>query len=164
MAAPAVITRENPFGNRAAFKLDDGYRSTIAFASVPGLEIWEKEVQPPGIDNGDDIDTTTMWNENYRTHMPRQLNDLTESTVTGAYDPCIYNNLLVLAGSCENITITFPDLSTLSFWGYIKTVEFSPLVEGEQPEVTLTIQPTNYDCCNCVEAGPVMDCTGTCSC
>lgn len=162
MAAPGVATRVSP--NGAGFKLDDGRVALIAFASNNSLLIWEKEVQPPGIDNGDDIDTTTMWNEDFRTHMPRQLNDLTEHTIVAAYDPCVYTDLLALTGVCDNITVYFPDNSTLSYWGYIKNVEFSPLVDGEQPEVTITVQPTNYDCCNCEEAGPVMDCAGTCTC
>lgn len=160
MAAPTTTARTTPDG----FRLDNGHQTLITFAFAPGLDFWEKEVQPFGFDGGDAIDTTTMHNVIYRTKSPRNLLDLTEHTVVGAYDPCVYVDLLQMVNVIDSITITFPDTSTLTYWGYIRLVEVSPLVEGEQPEMTLTIVPTNYDACNCVEAGPVIDCNGTCTC
>ncbi len=160
MAVPVAIPRISPTG----FRLDDGYQTLLSIASQSGLDIWEKEVTPPGMDGGDPIDTTTMHNADYRTMSPRQLITLTEHTVVAAYDPCVYEVLLALVNVTDNFTVTLPDNSTLSYWAFIRSVEFSPHVEGEQPEMTITIVPTNYDDCNCVEAGPVMDCAGTCSC
>ena len=160
MAAPAPIPRIAPDG----FRLDDGYQTLITFGVLPGLDIWEKEAQPPGIDGGDPIDTTTMHNDSYRTNAARKLKSLTEHTIVAAYDPCAYVDLLTMVNVVDEITVFFPDNSTLSYWGFIRSVEFSPLVEGEQPEMTITVVPTNYDACNCVEAGPVIDCNGTCTC
>lgn len=160
MGAPVSIARLTPTG----FRLDDGYQTLISFGVLPGLDIWEKEVQPPGIDGGDPIDTTTMHNEDYRTMAPRKLKILSEHTITAAYDPCAYVDLLTMVNVVDDITVFFPDNSQLSYWGFIRSVEFSPLVEGEQPEMTITVVPTNYDACNCVEAGPVIDCNGTCTC
>lgn len=160
MAAPTTQTRLLPTG----YRLDDGYQTLIAFSELPTLDIWEKDVQPPGIDGGDAIETTTQHNADYRTMAPRQLLTMTEHTITAAYDPGAYSELFSLINVSQMITVIFPDGSTLDYYGYIKGVEFSPLVEGEQPEMTITVVPTNYDCDNCVEAGPVMTSNGTCSC
>lgn len=160
MASPVAIPRVTPAGVR----LDDGHQALISFGTNASLPIWEKDVGIPGMDGGDPVETTTQWNEDYRTFAPRQLVTLTEFQVVAAYDPCAYEDLLALINVVDNITIYFPDTSTLAFWGYLRLVEFSPLVEGEQPTLTLTITPTNYDACNCVEAGPVLDCNGTCTC
>lgn len=160
MAAPSPIPRLSPSG----FRLDDGYQSLITFGLLAGLDIWEKDVQPPGIDGGDPIDTTTMHNSAYRTNAPRSLKSLTEHTIVAAYDPCAYVDLLTMVNVIDEITITFPDNSTLAYWGYIRSVELSPMIEGEQPEMTITVVPTNYDCNDCTEAGPVIDCNGTCTC
>lgn len=158
MAAPVPSTRVAPTG----FRLDDGFVAKLIFETDEGLDIWEKDVGIPGIDGGDPIETTTQHNVFYRTFAPRQLDTLTSFQVVAAYDPCVYADLLTKVNVNQTITILFPDTSTLAFYGYLRSVEFSPMVEGEQPEVTLTIQPTNFDPANCVEAGPVVDCNGTC--
>lgn len=160
MGAPVAIPRTTPDG----FVLTNGHPTFISFGILPALDIWEKEVQPPGIDGGDPIDTTTMHNEEWRTMAPRTLKTLSEHTVTAAYDPCAFADLNNMVNIVDNITVHFPDNSTLAYWGFIRTVEFSPNVEGEQPEMTITVVPTNYDACNCVVADPVIDCAGTCTC
>lgn len=158
MAAPTPTVRGTPPG----FILNDGFPSFIAFASIPQLLIWEKQVQPPGIDGGDPIDTNNMHNDEWRTMAPRALKTLSPFTVVAGYDPGAYTELEALVNDPEAITVIFPDTSTLAFWGYLQKVEFSPMVEGTQPECTLTIVPTNYDPDNCVPAGPVLDAHGTC--
>lgn len=160
MAAPVAIPRVTPNG----YRLDDGHQCLISFGDLAALDVWEKDVQPPGLDGGDAVDITTQHNEDYRTFAGRNLVTLSEHTVVAAYDPAVYADLVTLLNVTQNITIYFPDNSTLAYWGFIRQVEFSPLVEGEQPEMTITITPSNYDCANCVEAGPVVDGNGTCSC
>lgn len=152
MAAPATTARQTPAG----IKLDDGYSTKIAFERDPDVSFWEKTVQPPGIDGGDAIDTTTMHNAAWRTMAARALKTLTECSVVAAYDPNVYNNILNLINAEGSITIHFPDASKLDFYGYLKTFEPSENTEGEQPEATITIVPTNYDPANDTEASPVL--------
>lgn len=142
MTAPVTTTRQTPGG----IKLKDGYSTKIAFENDPDVEFWEKTVQPPGLDGGDEIPQTTMHNTTVRTFAPRSLYTLTNTTTTVAYDPnsinSIKNNLLNQEGS---ITVHFPDGSTLDFYGYLKSFTPSDHTEGEQPEAEIVIVATNTD-------------------
>lgn len=151
MAAPTPTARQTPTGLR----LTDGHSTKITFARSPAISLWEITVKPPGIDGGDEIDTTTMHNVLWRTRQPRQLRTLTESTFTAAYDPNVYNTILSNLNVNDQITCRFPDGSTLAFWGYLKAFEVNDHTEGEQPEATVTIVPTNQDD-DGAEQAPVM--------
>lgn len=152
MAAPATTARVAPTGIR----LDDGYSTKIAFARDSNIQFWEKTVQPPSVDGGDAIDTTTMHNATYRTMAARSLITLGESKCTVAYDPDVYNAIIQLVNQEGAITVSFPDGSTLSFFGFLSKFEPGDLAEGEQPEADVTIIPTNWDPVNRVEAAPVL--------
>lgn len=154
MAAPATTTRIDPtdFGR----KLADGYSTKIAFSVNPKIEFWEKTVGAPGTDGGDAIDTTTMFNSTWRTMAARSLKTLKEFTVTAAYDPEVMEQINAIINVEGSVTINYPDGSTYDFFGYLRDTDPDQLEEGTQPEMTLTIQPTNYDPVNCVEAAPVM--------
>lgn len=152
MAAPTPVTRVTPGG----VKLKDGYPTRVAFSLDPDVSLWEKSVKPPGMDGGDPIDQTTMWNEDFRTRAPRSLVTLTESTFKAAYDPDVYNQLMAMLNKEQTITDVLPDGSTLSYYGFMQKFEPDDHVEGTQPEATVTIVPTNFDPVNKVEAGPVL--------
>ncbi len=151
MAAPTPTVRQDPAG----IKLEDGYRTLVTFASIPTASLWEISITPPGLDGGDPIDTTTMHNDTYRTRASRALKTLTEFTFTAAYDPNYYNQLLSLVNSNDTVTVTFPDGSTLAFFGFLQTIEPEELVEGEMPKVTVTVCPTNTDTAG-AEQSPVL--------
>lgn len=154
MAAPVTTVRTSPPAGRL---LEDGYQTLIAFERDPDVSFWEKAVAAPGMEGGDAIDTTTQHNTTWRTMASRALITLTEFTVTAAYDPDVYNNIIDnLINQSGSITINFPDGSTLDFYGFLKTFEPQDLVEGTQPEAVITITPTNYDPVNDVEASPVL--------
>lgn len=123
--------------------LRDGYQSLIAFAANSTVSFWEKQVQPPGVEGGDAIDITTMHNVDWRTFAPRSLKTLTELSCTVAYDPEVYDDIVGLLNVNGWITIHFPDGSTLDFVGYLKTFAPAAMVEGTQPEATITVVPTN---------------------
>ena len=159
MAAPASTSRGTPVG----YKFDDGFSTKIAFARGSTASFWEKTVSPPGVDGGDEIDISTMHNTTWRTFAARNLKTLSPFQVTAAYDAAFYadtiNNLINQEGA---ITCHFPDGSKLDFFGFLKSFEVGAHTEGEQPEVTLSIVPTNYDPVNRVEAAPVLtSVTGT---
>lgn len=152
MTAPAATPRVDPTG----IKLDDGYSTVVTIALDPDIAFWEKTVTPPGIDIGDAIDTTTMHNDAWRTKAPRHLKDLTEMTITAAYDPNMFSLALAVCGVPTTITVTFPDGTTYAFYGYFKSFIPQEMSEGEQPEAEITIVPTNYDPVARVEAAPTL--------
>lgn len=151
-AAPSATARVDPSG----IKLDDGYRTLVTFALDTNLEIWEKSVTPPGLDGGDEIDTTTMHNDRWRTNAPRALIRMTPFSMTCAYDPTVYTAALSLVNRETTITVRYPDGSTLAFYGFLKTLEPGELVEGTQPEMTVTVVPTNQDPTTGAEEDPVL--------
>lgn len=152
-----MVARQTPTG---AF-LRDGYQTLIAFTDDPDVSLWEKQVQPPGIDGGDAIEITTMHNTNWRTMFARSLKTMTEANFTSAYDPQVYTQILSLINVNQLITVHFPDASTLDFWGYLQTFEPGDHEEGEQPEAECTITPTNYNHTSGNEVAPVMTDGGT---
>lgn len=141
MAAPSATVRQDPSG----LKLKDGYRALVTFAADPDFSIWEMDVGIPGLDGGEKIPQTTMHNDTVRTYAPRALIDLTDSTVRFAYDPNCINNALSLINVETTITKRFSDTSTLAYYGFLKGLEFDPLVEGTPPTGTATIVATNVD-------------------
>jgi len=164
MASPEVITRVDPSAAPDSYRyLTNGCISTIAFSADPNAPLFEIAVTPPGIDNGDEIDTTTMWNDTCRTKIGRCFDDWTPASMRVAYDPefySIYNNLL---SQNQAITISFPNGDNLTFWGYMKSFIPSEMEDGVFPEADVEIVVSNWDHVNCVEACPVFqEATGTC--
>lgn len=152
MAAPTVTVRQTPSGSF----LEDGFSSKITFARDPDVSLWEKTVKPPGVDGGDAIELQTMHSLVWREKGARQLKTMTDNTFTAAYDPKVKTQLVELINQPGSITVLYPDGSTESYFGFLKSADFSDLKEGEFPEATCTIVPTNRDPVNRVEAGPVI--------
>ena len=132
--------------------LNDGYQTTITFTSSQissGVTISnimeEKEVPPPGIAGGGAIDTTSMRNSAWRTAAAKSLKSLQPITLVVAYDPDLYDEMINMVNDNQEITITFPDGSTLVFWGFVDEFVPNALTEGEQPTANVTIVPTNKD-------------------
>jgi len=125
-------------------RLDDGFSTKLAFSAFPTVEFYEKDVKMPGWDGGEPIETTTMRNITYRTFSPRALKTLTPLTITAAYTSDFFNNSMALAlvNTNQEVTVTLPDLSTFKFWAFVRSIEPSSNVEGQQPTVSLTIQPS----------------------
>ena len=134
--------------------MTDGFKTTISFSLNLNVKFDEKEVQPPGVSGGGEIDTTTQNNAVWRTKAPKKLKTLTEASLVVAYAPAAYPEIVQMTSTNQLITITFPDDATLAFWGWID--EFTPgnNVEGEQPTAEVTIMCSNMDN-NSVERGPV---------
>lgn len=126
-------------------RIDDGFSTTIGFANYPSVSFYEKEVTPPGLDAGGANDTTTMLNTTYRTRSPKQLVTMAACNFVAAYDPEVYDSVVAMLGENQLITITFPDTSTLAFWGWLDKFTPNALVEGEQPTAQCTIEPSNQN-------------------
>lgn len=136
-------------------RLEDGFSTTISFSGASSVLLWEKEVQPPGIDAGGAIETTTMRNTAWRTFFPKSLKTLTECTVHAAYDPDLYTTILTMLGVNQQITIHFPEATTVQFWGFIDKFIPGQLKEGEFPIAEIKITPTNQDG-SLIESPPVV--------
>ena len=136
-------------------RLDDGHSTTVTFADTPTVKFWEKEVTPPGMDAGGPIDTTTMLNTLYRTFAPKSLITMTPLTETAAYSVGVFSDILNSIKLNQLITVTFPDSSTVAFWGFVDKFTPNALVEGEQPTAEVVIQPTNQNAAG-VETAPVV--------
>jgi hypothetical protein len=152
MAAPTPTARPDPTG----IYLDDGWRTLITFAANAAVSFWERTVQPPGVDGGDAIDSSTMHNDVWRRRSARSLKEMSDSVVVAAYDPEVYVDIIDLVNRETTITVTFPDGSTLAFYGYLRVFEPGELADGEVPEATITITPTNWDPAARAEAAPVL--------
>jgi len=140
-------------------RIDDGFSTKITFGSQPsgtgpGITFWEKTVTPPGMDAGGENDTTTMRNTLYRTKSPKKLITMTEMSATVSYDPIFYDDIVDMIKDNQLITITFPDSSTVAFYGWLDKFIPGEIVEGEQPTADITIIPSNQTDAG-VETAPV---------
>jgi hypothetical protein len=152
MAAPTPTARQTPTN----FPLKDGFSSKVTLASNPTINFWEKGVQAPGIDGGEPIEQTTMFNTAWRTMRSRSLKTLTTHTITAAFDPAVLTDAVAAVNKEDTITVSFSDGATIAFYGYLQKIEIQEMTEGAQPQATVTIVPTNFDPTNHVEAGPVV--------
>lgn len=158
MAAPSVVSRGTPAG----IQLTDGFSTTIALNNLTTISFWETDVAPPPVDGGEPIDLTTHHNTTWRTLASRSLKTLESFDVTAGYDPNLYSQVVGQVNIVQAITVTFPDGSTLTFWGFLRRMVQAGLVEGTMPTVVVTFVPTNRDPSDGSEAAPVYaDISGT---
>jgi hypothetical protein len=135
--------------------MPDGFKTTLTFASKPGIALWEQSIKPPSIDGGGPIPTTTMLNVRVRTQRAKKL--YTYSAVSGsfAFDPDVMIDIIALVNAEQAITLTWPDGSTMAFWGYLDKFEPGEQKEGDMPMAGVTVEITNWDPVNNVEAEAV---------
>jgi hypothetical protein len=129
-----------------SFRIDDGHATLIEFSEAPNLKLYEKEVTPPGLDGAGGNNTTTMRNVEWRTFAPKKLKTMTELTASVAYaTDAVYQDMPSLLQVNQLITVTFPDGSTVEFWGFIDKLAPQRNTEGNQPTMELTVVCTNQD-------------------
>lgn len=134
-------------------RLDDGWQTLLTCAAAPNIALYEKTVQPPGVIGGGANDTTTMHNEVWRTKSPKHLKELSDANMNCAYDPAVIDDIIAQVNVNQLWTVTYPDGSSETFWGWLD--EFIPAEhkEGEQPTASVKIIPSNQDA-DLVETGP----------
>ena len=153
-----TTSRVDPTGNM----LENGFSTKIAFAADANVTFWEKSVTPPGVDGGDAIEISTMFNTTWRTKAAQSLKDLTDAGASAAWDPKVYDEIVALINVEGEITITFPDDSTLDFFGYLKSFVPGEMAEGDQPMADIVVVCTNINPNTLLESGPVFtDNSGT---
>ena len=121
---------------------DEGYQSLIAFEDDSNLLFGETVVGAPGIDGGDPVPTTTMFNATYRTKAPRKLKELTPFQVQGKFCSGTIDAVFALINENQWITVTWPDGAQYSFPGFLKSFQPAQAQEGNPLEGTLEIVPT----------------------
>lgn len=119
--------------------LTDGFKTLISFALAPGIELFEIEVTPPGLDALGKIDITTMHNTRWRTSVGKALVTATDMQFTAAYDPVMYVDILAILGIAGIVSVTFPDGSHLEFTGSLDKFQPGMLKEGDRPTAACTI-------------------------
>lgn len=134
--------------------LNDGHSTIISFSEAPNVLFREKEVTPPGAEGGGENDTTTMRNTTWRTKQPKKLKSLTPMSSTVSYDPAVYDTIDAITQVNQEVTVTFPDGSQLTFWGWLDSFTPGAAVEGEQPTADINVIPGNQDN-NANEVAPV---------
>lgn len=131
--------------------MTDGFATTIIFGSVSSgvtlsAILEEKSVTPPGLEAGGEIDVTSMRNTSYRTKAPKTLKNITNTSFTAAYDPDVYDEIKDnILGSNQQIELTFPDSSTISFYGWLNSFTPNENTEGEQPTAECVIIASSRD-------------------
>lgn len=126
-------------------RIDDGFPTRVSFAQAPSAPFYAKTVTPPGMSMGGPNDTSTMENEEWRTMAPKKLKKMDPMTLTAAYDPAVYADLVPALGVNDEVTVTFPDLDTLVFWGWIDEFKPNEIKEGEQPTASVTVICSNQN-------------------
>lgn len=126
-------------------RLDDGFATFITLENVPTIKLFEKEITPPGFQNGGPIDTTTMRNTAWRTAAAKKLKSASAIKATCAFATDVIDVLKLQLGINQLCSVHFPDGSTLQFYGWLD--EFTPgnFVEGTQPTATCTFIPSLRD-------------------
>lgn len=133
--------------------MEDGFKTLIDFGQST-TTFKEKSVTPPPLQGGGANDVTTMRNTRYRTKAPKKLLDVGEVQCNGEYDPACYSEYVSLMQVNQLITLSFPDDSTVAFWGWLDSFAPGASSEGGQPEATITIIVSNRDAAG-DEIGPV---------
>ncbi len=126
-------------------RLDDGFSTIITLANIPTIKLYEKDVTPPGFKGGGPIETTNMRNTAWRTQAPKKLKTLDPVKATVSFATEVIPLVQAQIGVNQLVTITFPDQSTIVFYGWMEEFTPSNFTEGTQPTATISIQPSNRD-------------------
>lgn len=136
--------------------LTDGF-STIFTLQQPAsnaIKLVERTVKPVGMTGGGPINRTGMRNTAVRTKSPKTLYEVPDITTTCEYDPAVIDQLQDVLQVNQKITITYPDGSTVEFWGWLESFDPSEHQEGTQPTATVTFIVSNLNASG-VETPPV---------
>lgn len=137
-------------------RMDDGFSTIITLANIPTVKLFEKEVTPPGMELGGAIDTTTMRNIEWRTMAPRKLKTLTQVSAVVAYATEAIEQLWAQIGKVQRIQVSYPDESSITFWGWLESFTPASHKEGEQPTASIVVQTGNRNPAG-AETAPLYD-------
>lgn len=134
----------------------DGYATLFTLGAFPGIQLYERETTPPGIDGGGPIESTTMRNARWRTKDPKTLVGIGDVMATVCYASAAYEDILTTAvNTPDSLLLFWPDGATLLVNGYVD--KFSPTghSEGNLPTANFVFVITNRNPTTGAEEGPV---------
>lgn len=154
--------------------LHDGHNTRISIALQPGafgadgvaaVVFIEKEVTPPALDGGGEINITAMRNIEFRTKSPKYLLSLGNLNAKVRYDAIAYavGNIRGVMNTNTSITLSFPGLGNLgvtdpvrvlTFQGWLNKFAPESLKEGEDPLADIEIIPSNVATATYLESVP----------
>ena len=120
-------------------RLDEGHQTLIELGTSGAVKFYQKTVKPPGASGGGAVDTLTMLNTRFRTQWPKKLLTISDCDLNAAYDPAIFTDVLTMIQVNQLLTITFADLTTLEWYGWLEEFEPSEISEGEQPTASIKL-------------------------
>ena len=117
-----------------------------AQVSIGSMSLQEVSITPPSTQGGGALEVTTHRNAGWRTKAPKTLKDLGELTFSAIYDPAQYSSQGISnLNNNQEITVTFPDSSTLVFYGFIDSFSAGEITPGELPTAEITVVVTNQN-------------------
>jgi hypothetical protein len=134
--------------------LIDGFSTIFTIQNLPLVKLYEKEMTPPSISGGGPIDVTNMRSIGWRTNAPKQLKTMGQASASCAYATEAIDEIIEQLQVNQTITITFPDTSTITYWGWIDSFTPSAHKEGDQPTAAVVFHPSLRNV-NGVETAPV---------
>jgi hypothetical protein len=151
---PPATARGTPSGN----PMTDGFPVKIACVNLPTISFEEISVMPFGLDGGDLIPQSTMFNKKWHTGAPRVLIKVTDGTGEAAWEPETLDVSQVQAqiNINQGWTFTFPNGDTWSAWAALQSFIPDTMEEGKRPTAKFKINPTNLNPTTGAEEGPVL--------
>ena len=129
----------------SAGRIDDGFSTLLEFSGAPTIKLWTKVVKPPGLSGGGAIETKHMQSTRIRTKKPKSLYDITDAEIKAAYDPAVLDTIVAQLQELQELTLTFADGSTWTFWGWLEEFVPGDCEEGAQPEATIKVMASGED-------------------
>ena len=120
--------------------MPEGFSTKIDFADTPQLSFWEKTVTPPGMEGGEPIDTTTMYNTLVKSKWPQTLVEITGMSLTASFLPDLINEAYAAVNVLQVITITFPNNGTASDYGWLRNFKPNRFEIGAQPTAEIMVE------------------------
>lgn len=150
MASPSVTARTLPTG----YKLPEGFKAAIAYSLRPGVNMWETEVNPAGVQVAE-INTSTQLNITWMTKWISALKESKPVAGQAGYDPDAMDDLIFLCGAQSgSFTVHAPQNTKYAYWGAMNDITFQAWRAGQFPLLNYSNVVTNWDPVNKVEAGP----------
>lgn len=145
--------------------LANGYKTLVSFGVIPGAPKYgEIELTPIGIAGRGGINQDTMRNAfDWVTQLPKRLKQLSPLTFKASFDTDFVPQVFAAALLNGPVTLVWPDLASILFWGWIDEATFDPHNEENRPTINVTVQPSNINNL-CVITPPVFSAGQTTLC
>ncbi len=136
--------------------LEDGFVCVHEIDGYPTIQLWQKEVTPPGWEGGGEINLTNMHCVRFRIAAPKKLITIKGAQMVCFYDTEIITDLADVIQLNALITTTFADGSKHKWWGWLDSFVPNSNSEGKDPNASCVFGHSNRNDSG-VETGPVWE-------